>query len=94
MTHRRALHGLVRPQFRTKAERPKVAGEVSQPPRSRKIPQVFEEPRPVGPVGQLLVLVGCDAGGDDFLGLARVVNGRDQAVTGGGEGAGALDDLL
>ena len=94
MPHRRSLEGLRPHQVRGKAELPDVAGQVAESQRSGKVPEVFEEPRPVGPVGQLLVLGGSEAGADEVLGLPRVVDGRDHAVAGAGQRAGAVDDLL
>ena len=94
MAHRRGLQGLRRHQVRGKAERPEVAGQVSQPHRSRNVPEVLEEPRPIGPVLQLLPLFRGEARGDVLQRLPRVVDGRDRPVAGAGQCPGALDDLV
>ena len=94
VTHGRSLQGLRRQQVGGKAERTDVGGQVPHPQRSRQVPQVLEEPRPVRPGRQQLVFVGRDAGGDEVLGLPAFVEGGDSAVSGAGQGAGALDDLV
>ena len=94
MAHLRTEHGLRRDHVLGKAERPEVAGHVSQSHRSRKVPEVLEQLRPVGPVQHLLVFLGSDPRGGEFLGLSRLVDGRDRAVAGAGQRAGALDDLV
>ena len=55
---------------------------------------MLEELRPVRPVNELAVLVGRDAGADEVLDLACLVDGRDQAVAGAGQRAGAVRHLL
>ena len=55
---------------------------------------MFEEPRPVGPVRQLLVLGRREAGADEVLELPRVVEGRDHAIPRAGQRPGAVDDLV
>ena len=94
MAYRRSLQGLRPHQVRGKAERPDVTGQVPQPDGARQVPEVLEEPRPVGPGRELLVLVGREAGGDEVLDLPRFVDGRDHAVAGAGQRAGTVDDLL
>ena len=79
---------------REKAERFQVAGEVRHPQRPRTVPQVLEEPGPVRPVHQLPALLRRQAGGDEVLESSRLVDGRDHALTGAGEGPRAVDHLL
>ena len=55
---------------------------------------MLEEPRPVRPGRELLVLVGREAGRDELLDAPRVVDRRDHAVAGAGQRAGAVDHLL
>ena len=76
------------------AERAHVVVQVSQAQRAGQVPQVLEEARPVGPGCQLLVLLRREAGGDEVLHRACVVDGHDDAVAGAGERTGAVDDLL
>ena len=94
MPHRRALEGRCPHQVRGKAARPDVAGQVAQAQRARQVPEVGEEPRPVGPVRQLLVLGRREAGADEVLDLPRVVESRDHAISRAGQRAGAVDDLV
>ena len=94
MTHRRALQGLVGQEVGGKAERSDVAGQVSDSQHAGEIPEVLEEPQPVGPLRQLPVLVERDAGADELLRTTRLVDGRDHAVAGAGQSPGAVDHLL
>ena len=55
---------------------------------------MLEEPRSVGPLGKLAVLLGSQAGGEELAGLPAGIDGRDRTVAGAGQRAGALDDLL
>ena len=54
---------------------------------------MLEEAHCVGPGLQLPLLVGGEAGGDEVLRPPCFVDGRDRAVAGAGEGAGAVDGL-
>ena len=47
-----------------------VAGKIVQAKRARKVAQVLEQPRPVGPRQQLPLRVRGQSGGDEVLGLA------------------------
>ena len=94
MVHRRALQGLERQQVRGQTERTHIVGHVVQAQRSGQVAQSLEEPRPVGPLHQLPVLVFGEAGGDEVLGRAGLVDGGDGAVARAGERPGALHDLL
>ena len=77
-----------------KAERTDVGAHIVQSQWRRQIPEVLEEPRPVGPLGKLAVLLGSQTGGDELAVLPTGVDGRDRAVAGAGQRAGTLDDLL
>ena len=92
--HRRAQHRLRPHQIGGEAERPDIDRQVRQPQRGLEVAKVLEQPRPVGPVDHLLLLGRGEAGGDELLDVPCVVNSRDNPVTGAGEGAGAVDDLL
>ena len=93
VTHRRALKGLRLHQVGPKTQRPHVGGQVGQPQRPLKVPEVFKQPRPVGPVGHLPVLLRREAGGDKVLDLSRRIDGRDHPVARAGQSAGVFDDL-
>ena len=58
-----------------------------------KIAQVLEEGRTVRPLHQPEVLVLREADAHEVLHFPRPVNGRDDAVAGGGERAGGFDHL-
>ena len=77
-----------------KAERPDVGGQVPEPERFREPAEVFEELRPLGQVHQPLVLFRSQAGGDEVLELSRLIKGRDPAVAGTGQRAGALHNFM
>ena len=94
MTDRRALQSLARQHGRAEAERPDVAGQVSDSQRARKVPEVLEQPLPFAPLRHLPVHVRRDAGAEEPLGPAPLVNGRDRPAVGAGQSAGAVDDLL
>ena len=55
---------------------------------------MLQETRPVRPCDHLAMLFGREAGGDEVLGLPRVVEDRDQAVAGSAERARAVDDFV
>ena len=93
VTHRR-LQDLRAHHVRREVERPGVGGEVRQPHRGLEAPEMLEEPRPIRPARQFPAFVGREAGGDEVLGRARLVNGRDHPVARAGEGAGAVHDFL
>ena len=94
MAHRRALEGLRWQTVGREAEAAHVVGHIRQAHRSRKVAEIFKEPRPVGPFHQRAVLLVGQARGDEVLGRARLVDGRDGAVARGGERAGALHHLV
>ena len=91
--HRHGLQGLRQRQLLGIAERADVGGHVRQPQRARKGLEVFEELVPVRPLRHVPALVRRQAGGDELLDRAGVVDGRDHAVAGAGQRAGAVDDL-
>ena len=93
MAHRRRLHGLRQGRFRGTAERADVAGRVLEPQHARQVAQVFEELRSVGPADDPSAFLDGEAGCDEILGLAGVVDRRDGTVPGPGQRAGALRDL-
>ena len=93
MTHGRPLDGLRPHQVREIAERGGIIGQISQSQRSPKPPQILEDLPPAGPVRQPLVLFRSEAGRDELLGPPRVVEGRNHAVAGAGQRAGAVHDL-
>ena len=94
MAHRSSHEGLEGQQVRGKAQRADVFGNVPQPQRRGQVPQVFEQPRPVGPARHFPVLVRGAAGGDEVQGPPRLVDGGDHAAAGAGQGAGAVHHLL
>ena len=91
--HRHCLQGLRQRQLLGIAERADVGGHVRQPQRARKILEVFEELVPVRPLRHVPALVRRQAGGDELLDRAGVVDCRDHPVAGAGQRAGAVDDL-
>ena len=93
VTHRRRLQGLRQHQVRGVAERADVGGEVPEPERPGKVAEVFEQAQPVRPVQQLPLLFRGEAGSDEFLRLARLVDRRDEAKARAGQGARGIDDL-
>ncbi len=93
MTHGRSLDGLRPHPVREIAERGGIIGQISQSQRSPKAPKVLEELRPAGPARQPLVLFRSEAGRDELLRLPRVAEGRNHAVAGAGQRAGAVHDL-
>ena len=94
VTHRRA-HQRVRPhQVRGEAERTDIVAQARQPQGGLEVAKVLEQPRPVRPVGHLLLFGLREAGGDELLHVPGAVVGRDDAVAGVGQRAGAVDDLL
>ena len=68
-------------------------GQISQSQRSPKAPEVLEELGPAGPARQPLVFFRSEAGRDELPGLPRVAEGRNHAVAGAGQRAGAVHDL-
>ena len=94
MAHRRHLQGLRHQKVGAEAMGADVAGKIVQAKRARQVAQVREQPRPVGPVQQLPLLVRGQSGGDEVLGLAGGVDGGDRAVAGAGQRAGAVHHLL
>ena len=94
MAHRRRLQGPREGELVREAERVHVAGQIVQAQRSREIAQMYEKLRSVRPVHQAAQLVRGEAGGDQVADLARLVDGRDQAVAGAGQRPGAVRDLL
>ena len=93
VTHRRRLQGLRQHQVRGVAERADVGGEILEPERPGKVAEVFEQAQPVRPVQQLPLLFRGEAGSDEFLRLARLVDRRDEAVARAGQRACGIDDL-
>jgi len=55
---------------------------------------VLEDPEPVLPLLKLPQLLRRQAGDEVRPGFARVVDGRNQAIAGAGQGAGAVYDFL
>ncbi len=76
------------------SEGAEVVRQIVEPERARQIAQIGEQPCPVGPLGELAVLVRVKAGGDELAHLARLVDGDDEAVARAGELAGAVGGLL
>ena len=94
VAQRRSLEGLRVHQVRGVTQRGDERRQVRQPYRSRQIAEVRPELGPVRPGHELLVLLGGEAGADEILNPARVVDSGDHAVAGAGERARAVDDLL
>ena len=90
---RHGLQGLRQRQFLGVAEFAEVGGHVRQPQRAGKVPEVFEEAVAVRPRRHVPALVRRQAGGDELLDRAGVVDSRDHAVAGAGQGAGAIHHL-
>ncbi len=44
---------------------------------------IREQPRPVGPLGELAVLVGSETRGEEIARLTRLTDGDDEAVARG-----------
>ena len=82
VAHGRRLQRLRAHQVRGEAEPADVGRQVSQPERRLEVPQVFEEPRPVRPARELVVLFGREARRDELIDVSRLIEGRDQAVAG------------
>ncbi len=57
------------------------------------IPQVLDQAAAAGPNKQLLPFLGRDAGEDDVVGGARLVDGNDDPLAGAGQPAGARDHV-
>ena len=91
---RRSQQGHRPYQLGGETERANVGGHVAQPERLRKLAQVLEQPRCVGPGRELAVLVRRQAGGDEALTVPGLADGRNQAVARSAQRAGAVDDLL
>ena len=77
-----------------KAHRPDVTGEVPHPQRAGKSAEVLEELLTRGQFPQLPGFIGGQAGDEEFLRLARPVQGGDQGIPGAGQCAGAVQDAL
>ena len=92
--NRRSHEGPHRHEVVRKAERPDMGGQVPEPERFREPAEVFEELRPLGQLHQPLVLFRSQAGGDEVLELSRLIKGRDPAVAGAGQRAGALHNFM
>ena len=75
------------------AQLPDIGRQVRHPQGFLLVPEVREQPRSVRPRRHFRVLAGRQAGGDEVLRPAGVVDGRDQAEAGAGQRAGAVDDL-
>ncbi len=93
VAHRRALARPREGRRGRHAERAHVARQVREPQRPRQLAQVLEQAAAIGPGGELLLFLGREAGEDEVLGRARVVDRGDDAAAGGGEPAGALEHL-
>ena len=91
---RHAHEGLRGKQIRGDAEVANAPAHVRRPHRGGEVAQVCDQPRPVHPFRHAPVLVLGDAGAHEVPDPPRRVDGRDDPVAGGGEGAGALDDLV
>ena len=68
-----------------KAHRPDVTGEVPHPQRAGKSAEVLEELLTRGQFPQLPGFIGGQAGDEEFLRLARPVQGGDQGIPGAGQ---------
>ena len=67
--------------------------QIGQPDHARHVPELREEVRPIGPRPESLVLVRCQTGTEESMGLSRVVHRRDHAAVGARQRAGAVDHL-
>ena len=93
MAHGRSLEGARRQERVGKAERTDVGENIGDAKRPPKVPEVLEEPWPVGPLREPPVLLVAEARSDEVLGLSCGVDGGDGPIAGTGECAGAFDDL-
>ena len=93
VTYRRDLYGRGRYHIGREAEGADVGREVGNPQHFREVPEVLEEPVPIGPAEEAAALVGREAAGQDVLQLTTRVEGRDNAVPSAGKGTGTADDL-
>ena len=91
--HGRSLESARRQECMVVAERTDVGEDVGDTEWPRKVAEVPEEPRPVGPLREPPVLLVAEARSDEVLGSARGVDGRDGTVAGSCDCAGALDYL-
>ena len=94
VAHRRALERLLARELVGVAAPAEPVGEVGEAERARQVAEIREQLRPVGPRGELAVLGGDEARGDELAHRARLVDGDDEAVARAGERAGAVGGLL
>ena len=94
MAHWGALEGLRTHRVRGQAERADVGGQVGQAQRRGQVAEVREHLLAVRPGVHLAQLLRGEAGGDEVGGAPLVADGRDHAVAGRGQDAGAVDGLL
>ena len=94
MAHGRGEQGVGPDQVGGDAERAHELRQVGHAQRTLQVAQVLEHLQAVGPVEDAAVLLGGEAGGDDVVWLAGLVDGGDEAVASVGEGASAVDDLV
>ena len=71
-----------------------VAGKIVQTQRTGKVTQVVEQLQPGGQLHQPPHFVLRQTGGDEVVGLSRLVDGDDHAVARAGERTGAVGGLL
>ena len=93
VTQRRAHEGAGRQEVDGEAERADVLRPVGEAQRPRQVAQVGGEMLAVGPLDEPAPLVLGEVGGDEVAHLTRLVDGDDDAVARGGQGAGGLDRL-
>ena len=91
--HRHRQQGLRQRELFGVADRADVAGQVRQSQCPRQVPEVLEERVSVRPRLHLPALFVRQAGGDELLDLAGIVDRRDHPVTRAGQRPTAFDDL-
>ena len=94
VAHSRAQQALLAHQLVVVAARAEPVGQVGKPERARQVAKIREQPGAVGPLGELAVLLGGEAGSDELARLARLVDGDDEAVARVGEHARAVGGHL
>ena len=91
---RHAHESLREKQIRGEAEVADQGAHVRRSQGGGEVAQACDQPRPVRLLRHPPVLVLGDAGAPDVPDPPRRVDGRDDAVAGGGERAGELEDLM
>ena len=94
VAHRRPHEAPHRRLALGKAQRPGVVRRVPQPQRPRHRAEVLEQPRSLAQRQHRRALFGRQAGGDEVQQPPLVVQGRDGAEAGAGQGAGVVHHLL